>query len=329
VQIYDFGTCEGLPFLSLELCAGESLAERLREHPLPAREAAELMEQVARAIQAAHEVRIVHRDLKPGNILFTDRGEPKVTDFGLAKKLDEEGHTQTGDILGTPSYMAPEQAEGRRDIGPGADIYALGAILYECLTSRPPFRAALPYETMLQVKTEEPVSVRQLNRQVPADLETIAHRCLQKDPAKRYATAQALADDLGRYLRGEPIMARPVGAVERAVKWVRVNRTVSALTAALVLALTAGVGVSSWFAYQAWEEARIAREAEKEERMLRHALQMQKAQMEENLRLAQWSVQLGRLLWWVLREDSEKAERKRGQAAEGQEEAPARMERVP
>src|SRR5262249_8149135 len=143
---------------------------------------------------------------------------PKITDFGLAKKLDEQGQTRTGSVMGTPSYMAPEQARGDKDVGPAADTYSLGAILYECLAWCAPFRAAAALDTIMQVLTQEPVPVRQLN---PVDLETIAHKCLLKEPGKRYASAKELADDLGRYLAGEPILARPVGPVERAVKWVK------------------------------------------------------------------------------------------------------------
>ena len=142
--------------------------------------------------------------------------------------------------------MPPEQAEGKKDIGPAADVYALGAILYECLASRPPFRAATALDTILQVLTEEPVPLRQLNPQAPLDLETIAQKCLQKEPAKRYATAQALADDLGRYLNGEPILARPVGALERAAKWVRRNAVVSALAASAVSVMVSGTAVAWW-----------------------------------------------------------------------------------
>jgi serine/threonine protein kinase len=154
---------------------------------------------------------------------------PKITDFGLAKKLDDVGQTQTGAIMGTPSYMAPEQAESKKDVGPPADIYALGAILYEMLTGRPPFKAATSFDTILQVVSEEPVPPRQLNAKVPADLETIALKCLLKEPGKRYASAGELADDLGRFLNGEPIRARPVGRLERAGKWVRRNPVVASL----------------------------------------------------------------------------------------------------
>src|SRR5262249_14162537 len=144
----------------------------LRHGPLPPREAAQIVEQVARAIQAAHEAGIVHRDLKPANVLLTDKGEPRVTDFGLAKKADGSGHTQTGAVMGTPSYMAPEQAEGKRDVGPPADVWALGAVLYASLTGRPPFQAATTLDTILQVVADDPVPVRRLNPNVPLDLET-------------------------------------------------------------------------------------------------------------------------------------------------------------
>src|SRR5262249_31216062 len=154
------------------------------QRPLPAREAARLVETLAHAMQAAHERHIIHRDLTPANVLLGVDGTPKVSDFGLARKLDETGRTASGAILGTPSYMAPEQAGGKSTaIGPAADVYGLGAILYECLTGRPPFKAATAWDTILQVLGEEPVAVRQLQPQVPRDLETICHKCLQKEPA--------------------------------------------------------------------------------------------------------------------------------------------------
>jgi tetratricopeptide (TPR) repeat protein len=194
---------------------------------------------LARAVQAAHEAGIVHRDLKPANVLLSTDGTPKVTDFGLAKKLGgAAGQTASGAILGTPSYMAPEQAAGRgKEVGPAADIWALGAILYECLTGRPPFKAATPLDTVLQVLSEEPVPPGRLLPNLPRDLETICLKCLQKDPRKRYARADALAEDVGRFLDGKPIEARPVPAWERGLKWVRRRPAAAGLIAVSVLAL--------------------------------------------------------------------------------------------
>jgi serine/threonine-protein kinase len=212
VQVFEVGEHNGLPFFSLEFCPGGSLDKKLAGTPLPPAEAAVLVEKLARGVQAAHEAKVLHRDLKPANVLLAADGTPKVTDFGLAKKLDERGVTLPGFAMGTPSYMAPEQASGAgQELGPAVDVYALGAILYECLTGRPPFRAATVWDTLRQVESEEPVPPRQLNAQVPRDLETICLKCLQKEATRRYASAAALADDLGRFVRGEPIVARSVG----------------------------------------------------------------------------------------------------------------------
>jgi serine/threonine protein kinase len=221
VQIHEVGEHDGLPFLALEFCPGGSLADRLDGTPLPPGEAARLVETLARAMQPAHEAQVVHRDLKPANVLLSADGTPKVTDFGLARKLDaatvDLAATRPGAVLGTPSYMAPEQAGGRSgEVGPAADVYALGAILYECLTGRPPFKAATLHETLLQVTADEPVPPRQLQSQTPRDLETIVQKCLRKEPAQRYGSAAELADDLSRQQRGEPIRARPWGRWSRA-----------------------------------------------------------------------------------------------------------------
>jgi serine/threonine-protein kinase len=256
VQVYDFGTHQGLPYFTMELCEGGSLADRLGGAPLPAREAARLVEQLARAVQAAHEAGVVHRDLKPANVLLAADGQVKVTDFGLAKQVEGSGLTATGAVMGTPSYMAPEQAQGRKDIGPAADVYALGAVLYECLTGRPPFKAASLHETLLQVINDEPVPVRRLQPGVPKDLETVCDKCLQKEPHRRYASAKELQDDLGRFLRGEPVLARPVGKLERAAKWARRNPALAALAVLLV----AATGVSSYLAFDSAHQARLARE---------------------------------------------------------------------
>ena len=214
VQIFHIGEHDGLPYFEMEYVGGGSLADRLDGTPRPPREAARLVETLAGAMAEAHRLGIVHRDLKPANILLTPEGAPKVADFGLAKLLNvESGLTRTDSILGSPSYMAPEQAEGKtKEVGPAADVYALGAILYELLTGRPPFRGATVLETLEQVKTAEPVPPSRLVPGLPRDVETIALKCLQKDPGRRYESAAALAEDLRRFLAGEPIVARPVGS---------------------------------------------------------------------------------------------------------------------
>jgi WD40 repeat protein len=239
VQIYEVGEQDGRPFLSLEYLEGGSLARRLDGTPRPAREAAGLVLTLAGAVHAIHRLQIVHRDLKPDNVLLTADGTPKVADFGLAKLLDsEQGRTESGAVLGTPSYMAPEQAQGQRKrIGPATDVYALGAILYELLTGRPPFRAETPIDTVLQVIAEEPVPPARLNPKLPRDLETICLKCLMKEPGKRYASVAALGDDLQRFLEGKPIQARPAETAERLVKWVKRRPAVAGLTAAVVLAV--------------------------------------------------------------------------------------------
>jgi len=249
VAVYDIGTHEGKPYFSLEFCPGGSLDRRLSGTPLEAPAAAKLVRDLAEATQAAHDARVVHRDLKPANVLLTADGSPKVSDFGLAK-MDDAGHTRTGAVMGTPSYMAPEQAQGSKDVGPSADVYSLGAILYDCLTGRPPFKAATGMDTLRQVIGQEPVPPTQLNVNVPRDLETIALKCLQKEPGKRYASARELAEDLGRFLAGEPIRARPVGAVERLVRWCRRNPGVAGLTATVALLLVTVAAVTSVLSYR-------------------------------------------------------------------------------
>jgi serine/threonine-protein kinase len=220
VQIYEVGEHQGRPYLALELVDGGSLAQRLGGAPLPRRQAAETVVQLARAMQYAHECNVIHRDLKPANVLVTSEDVPKIADFGLAKRLDSElSQTRTGAVLGTPSYMAPEQAEGRaKDVGPAADIYALGAILYELLTGRPPFRAATFWDTMEQVRSQPPAPPRLLQPGTPRDLETVCLKCLEKDPGRRYASARELAEELTRFLDGEPIHARSFNAWEHLVR---------------------------------------------------------------------------------------------------------------
>ena len=241
IQIYDIGEADGLPFVALELLDGGSLDDRLAGTPQPGNQAAELMVTLARAVHVAHQAGIVHRDLKPTNVLYTSDGVPKITDFGLAKRIDsDDGQTESGQIMGSPSYMAPEQARGHsRNVGPPADVYALGAILYDMLTGRPPFKGETPMETVRQVLDDDPVTPSRLVPRVPRDLETICLKCLHKDPAKRYESAQALADDLERYLRGEPILARRTAVWERGAKWARRRPFAATL---LALAATAILG---------------------------------------------------------------------------------------
>jgi tRNA A-37 threonylcarbamoyl transferase component Bud32 len=213
IQIHEMGEHDGLPYFSLEFCAGGSLDRKLAGTPLPPKQAAALVEQLARAVQAAHDKGIVHRDLKPANILLAEDGTPKITDFGLARKLGEAGQTASGAVMGTPSYMAPEQAAGKsKEAGPRADVYALGAILYACLTGRPPFQAATLVETVLQVIEGLPASPRDLNKAVDRRLEFICLKCLRKNPDHRYRSAKELAADLERWRKGKPI--EPEGPLE-------------------------------------------------------------------------------------------------------------------
>jgi WD40 repeat protein len=255
VQIYEVGEADGCPFLSLEYVEGGALSRSIDGTPVPARQAAELIEAMARAMEHAHTQHILHRDLKPSNVLLQAPGlrsgslpVPKVADFGLAKRLDQEkGQTHAGTVVGTPSYMPPEQAEGRlKDLGPAVDIYALGAILYELLTGRPPFKGETLMDTVRQVVHEEPVPPLRLNSKVPHDLQVICLKCLEKDPRRRYLSAAALADDLRRWLGGEPIKARSAGALERAVKWSRRRPASAALIAVSVLALAALLALGVW-----------------------------------------------------------------------------------
>jgi formylglycine-generating enzyme required for sulfatase activity len=232
----------------LEFCGGGSLERKLNGTPLPANEAASLVETLARSMQAAHEQHVIHRDLKPANVLLDENGTPKITDFGLAKKLGEASQTATGAVMGTPSYMAPEQAGGKpNEIGPLADVYALGAILYEMLTGRPPFKAATGLDTIMQVVSDEPVPPSQLQSKTPRDLETICLKCLHKEPTRRYASAEELADDLRRFQAGEPVKARPTGRVERALKWAKRRPAQAALIGVSMAAALALLIGGLWF----------------------------------------------------------------------------------
>jgi serine/threonine protein kinase len=219
VQVYAVGQHDGLPFMAQELVPGGSLAARLATGPMSANEAARVVLGIARGVAAAHERGVVHRDLKPANVLFAPTGDPKVADFGLAK-LGDSGLTASGAIMGTPAYMSPEQARGdTKAAGPPADIWALGAILYECLAGSPPFKGQSAPDTLRLVCEAEPESIGQSARSVPKDLETIALKCLEKEPNRRYISAGAMADDLAHYLAGEPVSARPRGPVARLARW--------------------------------------------------------------------------------------------------------------
>ena len=300
VQVYDTATHDGMPCFALEFVEGGSLAEHLRGRSLAPRLAAELSEIVARAVHAAHEQGVIHRDLKPANVLLApvsgrgvDSGTielpgtrlgdgepppnaaanwmPKVTDFGLAKCLDHEaGLTRTGTVAGTPNYMAPEQALGHAShVGPAADIYGLGATLYELLTGRPPFQGPTPMETIQQVCAHEPVSPRRLQPKVPRDLETICLKCLAKEPRRRYASALELAEDLRRFRNGEPVRARRVGAVGQTSRWCRRNPGIASLLAALAAVIVVGfVGITASYlnARQAREHETDARKNEERQR---------------------------------------------------------------
>jgi serine/threonine-protein kinase len=310
VQIHEVGTLEGQPYLALEYVSGPSLDRVLRDSPLVPAEAAALLLSLAEALQAAHERGVLHRDLKPANVLLADKetrrqGDkekdssfslspcllvslsevtPKITDFGLAKPLEEDSsRTQSGVLVGTPSYMAPEQATGQRKLDPATDVYALGAILYECLTGRPPFKGVNPHDTLQQVLTQEPVPPRRLQPQTPHDLETICLKCLHKEPGQRYATAQALADDLRRYRDGQPIQARPVGRLERGWRWCRRNPVVAGLMATVFLVLLSA-SITGWllaaWALQAQETAQRERDQAREARQ----------QAEDNLKQARQAV---------------------------------------
>jgi serine/threonine protein kinase len=305
VQIYEAGEHEGRPYFVLEYVAGGSLDRRLGGAPQPPRIAAQLVETLARATEYAHQRGIVHRDLKPSNVLLAGGPElplghciPKLTDFGLAKHLAAEPRaapTMTGEILGTPSYMAPEQAEGKvHEVGTAADVYALGAILYELLTGRPPFRGESTLVTLEQVRTQEPVPPSRLQPGLPRDLSTICLKALAKVPGRRYASAGKLADDLRRFLEGKPIHARPVGRVEKVWRLCRRNPVVAGLVAGVALLLVAVTVAASLAAVNAADKAEAAGRAAdeataREEDQQRESMLRQIQLLRQGKSVAGWS----------------------------------------
>jgi predicted Ser/Thr protein kinase len=276
IQVFEVGEHEGHAYFSMEYVDGGNLEDRIDSAPQPTREAAELVATLAQAMHAAHQRGVIHRDLKPANVLlFRDRavdessasgafGTAKISDFGLAKRIDlPSGPTYTEHVLGTPSYMAPEQATGRsRQVGPATDVYSLGAILYRLLTGRPPFVGETPVEILRQVTDDEPAALRELQSTVPTDLETICLKCLHKQPAQRYPSAAALANDLQRFLDRRPITARPIGWWVRVGMWAHRRPAVAGLIGVSVLAVLLLLGATLWFNRRLSAELQNARLAE-------------------------------------------------------------------
>jgi serine/threonine-protein kinase len=238
LQIYEVGEVHGQHYFAMEYVEGKSLADVLREGPLPSATAVSCLAAVARGVAHLHARGIVHRDVKPSNILLDRQDRPFLTDFGLVKRVASESHlTNTGAIVGTPSYMAPEQAAGRADVGPLCDVYSLGAVLYELLTGRPPFRGENPMDTLVQVLESEATLPTQVRPGIPRELELICLKCLEKTPANRYPSAEALADDLERFVRGEPVEARPQTLGQRLQRWTRREPALAAHLAILAVCI--------------------------------------------------------------------------------------------
>ena len=287
VHIHEIGEHDGKPFFSLEYVTGGGLDKKLCGEPMSPREAAKLVETLADAMHVAHQAGVIHRDLKPANVLMTEEGEPKITDFGLAKNLGEAGQTETGAVMGTPSYMAPEQAMANHgEIGAGSDAYALGVILYECLSGHPPFQAATAMDTILQVIDQPPPSLSRQRPEIPKDLETICLKCLEKNSRQRDESARLLADELRRFQNGEPILARPVGRLERGWRLCKRYPVVAGLALLVLVSLVAGTAFSTAFAIRAGTrelEAIEAKNATQREKGKAVALAEQKTQTVEAL----------------------------------------------
>jgi WD40 repeat protein/predicted Ser/Thr protein kinase len=307
VPVYEAGECEGQPFFSMKLIEGRSLAHRLAslESPMPQREAAEMLAKLARAVHYAHQRGILHRDIKPGNVLLDVQGEPYLTDFGLARLVEDDNQlTRTMAMLGTPAYMAPEQARGEaKGLTTAVDVYGLGAVFYELLTGRPPFAGGTAIETVRQVLDKEPRWPSAVRPGLDRDLETICVKCLNKDPARRYGSAEALAADLERWQRHEPILARPIAGLERSLKWIKRHLAAFFALTAIIVLLVAGLAVSSWLAVEATNarkeevkqriEAEAARaEAEEHQKTAEAATK----QAEANLNRAEWLVYAGKVM---------------------------------
>ncbi|MEK6249125.1 MAG: protein kinase, partial [Planctomycetales bacterium] len=273
VPVYEFGEYEDTHYFSMAFIDGPSLADKVADNPLDAQEAADLVGKIAEGVAYAHRRGVIHRDLKPANVLLEDGDQPRITDFGLAKRMEDDSElTKSGAIMGSIFYMPPEQATGRiEDIGPAADVYALGAILYKLLTGRPPFQGASVVETINQVVDHEPVPPRRLNPRIPKDLETICLKCLQKDSGQRYQTAEELEAELDRFGAGHPIKARPIGRTAHLWRWCRRNPLPASLATGLAIVLLAGVFIAT----NLWNQATAERE--------RARLQQQTVQTLSNL----------------------------------------------
>ena len=295
VQIYEVSEHEGRPYIAFEYADGGSLDGKIAGKPQDIQEAVQLVEKLADAMQLAHENNIIHRDLKPANILLTDTGVPRISDFGLAKRLDDDSsQTEAGSIMGSPSYMAPEQAGGKDVVhGPAADTYALGAILYHLITGRPPFQAATSLDTIMQVISDEPVSPRKLVPAIPVDIETICLKCLQKEIPRRYDSCKALLEDLQHFQAGEPISARPITIIERSWKWAKRRPAVASLISVSVVALLVLIVGGTWYNAElekSLSEATTAKRHESAQRIIaenaKEIAEVRRVEAIENLRKA-------------------------------------------